>query len=637
MGEEEEDPLEGEKDQDENIVMEDHKIQRQSKSLTDINIIIKEEIKVEEEEIEIEGWQDLEGHKDIYKDIMMEKHPFLTSSPDGSSKRNAPETCTGPFPSQDCPQEEHSYARPSQGAKLTDTRLQLKEEEEETQVEGDHQSMEEGDRMEKIKEKESSLGIGIDGEYVRSHSEGHLMSHPDETLGDSGFIQCSPERNSDSCHKCPRYSTANRSPDPSKPEESSHELYPIPSDIDPHCFHRSLKPEGPSALSDSISDETLPPSIRDQTSALNSSLAELQRSNTVQGPFSEGGKSLRTELQFLRHQNVSTSENNVSCSVCSRWFSDAESLTAHKNEHWSEKPLSCPQCGVKFTRKENLVVHQRIHPNVCSECGKSLSKEGDLLNDQTTPTEEHPFLCLECRKRSVQKELEHQQKQTPVHYFPCSECGKCFSRKGTLVIHQRIHLAKRPFSCSDCGKTFTQNGGLLRHRRTHSAVPYVWCLECGKCFNQKEDLLRHQLVHTGEQPFSCSECGRSFSQKGSLHRHQRTHTGERPFLCTECGKCFTNKGTLLMHMRRHTGERPYSCAECGKSCIKKGDLLKHQRTHTGERPFRCSECGKGFYEKGNLIRHQKSHTSNDPFSCSECGESFTSKENLIVHEKMHDS
>ncbi|XP_066451505.1 gastrula zinc finger protein XlCGF66.1-like [Eleutherodactylus coqui] len=52
----------------------------------------------------MEEWEYLEGHKDLYKDVMMEDQQPLTS-PDGSSQRNPPERCPSPLYSQDCLEE----------------------------------------------------------------------------------------------------------------------------------------------------------------------------------------------------------------------------------------------------------------------------------------------------------------------------------------------------------------------------------------------------------------------------------------------------------------------------------------------------------------------------------------------------
>ncbi|CAI9568474.1 unnamed protein product, partial [Staurois parvus] len=60
----------------------------------------EEHVRIKEEEIppeiSTEEWEYIEGHKDLYRDVMMENRPLLTS-PDGSSNGNPQERCPRPL------------------------------------------------------------------------------------------------------------------------------------------------------------------------------------------------------------------------------------------------------------------------------------------------------------------------------------------------------------------------------------------------------------------------------------------------------------------------------------------------------------------------------------------------------------
>ncbi|XP_053568267.1 gastrula zinc finger protein XlCGF26.1-like [Bombina bombina] len=262
----------------------------------------------------------------------------------------------------------------------------------------------------------------------------------------------------------------------------------------------------------------------------------------------------------------------------------------------------------------NLLQNQRSHlENVCSECGKCFTLKSSLIR--------------------------HQKIHTGEKEFSCSECGRCFALKLSLIRHQKIHTGEKEFTCSICGKCFARKTTLNNHKKIHTGENQFSCSECGKCFTWKSALNRHLKIHTGEKSsFSwsqCSKCGKCFTRKSYLIDHLKIHTGKKDFSCSDCGKCFTLKSHLVTHQKIHTGEKAFSCSDCGTYFTLKSDLIRHQKTHTGEKAFLCSDCGKCFTQKSDLIRHQKIHTGEKAFSCSECGKSFTLKGNLVTHQKIH--
>ncbi|PIO15766.1 hypothetical protein AB205_0138010, partial [Aquarana catesbeiana] len=470
---------------------------------------------------------------------------------DGSSNGNPPERCPRPLYSRDSTQEDHTIPHHHQGEKLKGIKVEVKEEEEETLVSGDQQSIEEGcplysqnstwegyhytenDQNEerkdiKVKHKEeeeerlNEERKDIKVEHKEEEEE-RLVSGDRQSMEEGEMIMGS------------------------KPEEFSLHM-----DTNGRCFWNINTSEGHLIISpDCKAEDTDIP----QYSPKNEERKDIKVEDKEEEEERLEGEMITKSKQEESSLHMDTSGRCV-------WNISEGHLMSSPDYNVKSDDITQHFPGENFIAQNTPRSMDPSDPQESSDTSHDVTPE--------TPLRSPPM------ERSTDPSKLEEPSLSPEGAHTCSVCGKPFTKKSALLRHQRSHGGEHSYSCLECGKGFTQREGFLEHQATHSCS----CSDLGK----------HLKTHTGARPYSCSECGKCFTQKESLLKHQVCHTGERPYSCSECGKRFTEKGSLVIHQKFHTNERPHSCPECGKCFVKRGDLLRHQRTHTGECPYSCPEC-----------------------------------------------
>ncbi|XP_063305514.1 zinc finger protein 271-like [Pelobates fuscus] len=433
------------------------------------------------------------------------------------------------------------------------------------------------------------------------------------------------------------------------------------------------------------------------------------------------GKCFTRYSSLFQHQKVHRREKTYKCTDCNKSFLREPQFVAHQKTHKTLKPCEKEECNENVDDQDRCDNHSNtsstVMPFVCEECGMNFKEQSAFKRHQRTHTgkdsvlkdnsdEEHngsfdgmdnisklrnvkkncvkPLKKKGCCRKNMEQTVKsagktiQTERRTPCSEkrYLCIDCGKSFTRKSSLIVHQRIHTGEKRFMCTECGKRFGLKSSLVRHLRTHTPKTLNICPDCGKCFTRYSSLFQHQKVHKREKPYKCSQCEKCFPRLSQLVVHQRTHKGEqepnqtenvndlnkiskrsrtkrteKSPMCAQCGKSFRERSLLIRHLKTHTVSDQNAEANpdlirtdstiCEQVSIHKVSLKSNQDKKdkgaleaTSPEITENGECAVSIWD-GSDISDRRTCSGEKRYFCIDCGKSFTRKSSLMVHQRIH--
>lgn len=242
--------------------------------------------------------------------------------------------------------------------------------------------------------------------------------------------------------------------------------------------------------------------------------------------------------------------------------------------------LICYKCYQKFATQVALGEHKK------QKCGQIQNTKSNTKN-LSVATVDSLNALQQFRDRGARKNRSLAAATPNGGRYICQHinCGKQFSRKGTLNTHKWIHNENKRFECN--------------HPK------------CGRQFTYRHYLVAHLRVHSGEKPFACevAGCDKRYTQKSALNTHMFVHDSAKA-----CTRCRRHGDNMSGGNGRSSGTKKKKCDENYRPTTQRVVKIENQSNNPRfAYAYACNElnCGRGFSRECTLKAHLKRHSQDD--------------------------